>query len=240
MELKKFIRYLGWELLLLGIFLLAVSSIPETVFSSSVARDAKQITLTFSGKHKPTAGTLFRLYCVAQESGDGLVVTEDFAGAGVSLALDADEWGGMATALEGYVLEQNTLYDEMLPNATALSDRSGKVEFPNLAEGVYLITGEEWNNGSYAFVPSASLVQLSGEDVSVTATYLTRNRTLPGEAITMEVVSIWNDGGNKNLRPQFVTVSLFCDGILYDQAILNEDNNWRHTWTKLTSPIRWS
>jgi hypothetical protein len=137
------------------------------------------------------------------------------------------------------VLEQNTLYEEILPCTTSLSDRNGKVEFSNLTEGVYLITGEEWNNGSYAFTPKAALVEFSGEEVEITNNYLTRDRTLPGQAITKEVVSIWNDDGSKDLRPQFVTVSLFCDGTLYDQAILNEDNNWRHTWTHLTSASCW-
>lgn len=47
------------------------------------------------------------------------------------------------------------------------------------------------------------------------------------------VLKVWDDKGNENKRPDSVTVSLFRNKVPFDSKILNQSNNWQHTWYNL-------
>lgn len=50
---------------------------------------------------------------------------------------------------------------------------------------------------------------------------------------TISVNKIWDDQGNEDVRPKEINVMLYKNGQLYDQQILNSENQWHYAWTGL-------
>ena len=56
----------------------------------------------------------------------------------------------------------------------------------------------------------------------------------------VSVTKIWDDNGYPD-RPVSVTVQLLCGGEAHGEpVVLNEDNNWHHTWTGLNEDLIWT
>jgi hypothetical protein len=236
--IKNFIKYVGWQIVLLMLVLMALYAIPETVFSQTNEVSA---TLIFRGKHEPVAGTKFNIYLISDTKTDEeWELNDEFEGSGALINFDTDEdTMGTAQLLEGFLLEEENLNEKINPYKAAFSDNMGRVQFNGLKSGVYLITGEEWSGGDYVYTPKPVIFEAEdGSDIEVESKYDTRN-TASNDDISLEVVNIWQDDGDESKRPMSVTVSLYQDGKLYDQAILNKENNWRHTWNNLVKTARW-
>lgn len=63
--------------------------------------------------------------------------------------------------------------------------------------------------------------------------------TAQGKYVTCKVLKIWDDEGYESIRPESVTAQLLCDGKLYDEQILNKENNWRYAWDNLDGSCEW-
>jgi LPXTG-motif cell wall-anchored protein len=58
------------------------------------------------------------------------------------------------------------------------------------------------------------------------------------KTIELSVVKVWmND--DEATRPSEVTVVLYKDGAKYSTVKLNKADNWRYTWTGLSSTAKW-
>ena len=57
--------------------------------------------------------------------------------------------------------------------------------------------------------------------------------------ITRKVLKVWDDADNKN-RPTEVIIQLLRNGEVYDTVTLNDDNNWRYTWSNLDDSYTWT
>lgn len=57
--------------------------------------------------------------------------------------------------------------------------------------------------------------------------------------LTVAAEKVWDDGGY-HARPDSVDVILYRDNEAYETVTLNAENNWRHTWDRLTDEYDWS
>ncbi len=57
--------------------------------------------------------------------------------------------------------------------------------------------------------------------------------------VTYTVKKVWS-GDDEDERPESITVTLYRDGKEYKTVTLSEDNNWKYTWTALTSGHTWT
>ena len=98
-----------------------------------------------------------------------------------------------------------------------------------------------------AYVPMPSLIDLSDSDGEGTSwtydlTALPKLKVLPANDLIKSkynVVKKWvND--TEGIRPEYVTAVLYRNGVEFDSAVLNDDNNWEHTWSNLPATADWS
>jgi hypothetical protein len=148
--------------------------------------------------------------------------------------------------------------------AKGVTNSEGRIEFTNLATGVYLITGDVDKVGNVEYDPVEALVMLPEIDSSSTdysPVVYPKEVTIFGkdddeenppdtpstpstpstdsDDYYLNVVKIWEDTGYESVRPSSVTVVLMQDGKQYDRVVLSKDNNWRYRWENLDKNSKW-
>lgn len=209
------------------------------------------LTISYQDGKTPLVGAQFDLYLVATMDETGaLTVTQTFEKYSIDLTGNDDAaWKAMASTLEGYVLR-----DSVTPTDSGKTDRNGKLSFPagsgKLAPGLYLILGSRHrqNGVIYDAQPTMALLPVLDKETDewhydVTISTKHESHLEPSnpddDTVTRKVLKIWDDEGNENRRPKEITVQLLRDGKVYDTVTLNEANNWRYTWTDLSSEYKW-
>lgn len=170
-----------------------------------------------------------------------LSLSGDFASYPVSIDdLDASGWRAAAQTLAAYAAR-----DSLAPIAEGTSDASGRVDFGELAVGLYLITAAPLDDGTYTyeFEPAIVTMPLSDDAAPGGWAYdaevvLKFERTLiPTDEI--QVQKVWDDADSSS-RPESVTVQLLCDGAVYDEVMLTGESGWRHEWSGLETGHAWA
>lgn len=187
----------------------------------------------------------FKLYQVADISEYGeFSVTDTFAGYQISLDYEDNAgWRTLANTLAPYVLR-----DKIAPSAEGKTDKSGVLKLGGLKAGLYLVTGEPITIGGYKYTAENYLVSVPGLDehdnwvYSVTSSPKSDREPGPcDKEIERKVIKVWNDCDNKSgKRPEYIEVELLKDGKVYETVRLNEENNWRYTWTGLSDRYTWT
>lgn len=248
MNLCKRLLALILCVLLIPVFL------PEQVSAAENIDTEREVSLSISYQDgdTPLSGAEFDIYlvAVADESGE-LTVTEEFSGFPVNIQGENDEeWRALASTLEGYVLRE-----DIPPTDSGMTDEQGMVTFPtegkSLKAGLYLVLGHRHTQNGRRYDPAPFMVMLPGldeekdtriYDVTVNAKY--DSSEIPenpeDDTIDRKVLKVWEDDGHEKDRPKEITVQLLCDGEVYDTVILNEENNWRYTWTDLDNGCTWT
>lgn len=180
-------------------------------------------------------GVDFNIYLVgsANEQGD-FVLTGDFSDYQVDL-----ESEDAAKTLASYVESDNV---KSMDTVTTNSEFNAK--FNNLSKGVYLIMGSIIEVDGKTYTPSPVMVSLPKWDndvvlwdLNVKGKYQIDNWA---DIISISTLKIWKDDGNKEARPEEISVSLIKNGNLYDTVKLNKDNNWAYKWKNLDGSSSWS
>lgn len=222
---------------LMAAALICLFCLSLNVSAKTLVDTDEECSITISYQH---ADTEFSLYKVADVTVTyRFPVTEQFEGYKVDFdALDSDEWKDMAETLAGYVKR-----DEVEPLATGLTDQNGTFTFENLSVGVYLVIGEQVQDGDYiyrcksflAFVP----LETETGEWDYEPEFLPKPSGDPIELLDRTVMKIWKDDGLKENRPAEIQIQLLKDGEVFDEVSLNADNNWMHTWEDLSSEFTW-
>lgn len=55
-----------------------------------------------------------------------------------------------------------------------------------------------------------------------------------------QVIKIWKDDCHKEQRPKSITISLICDGAVYDTITLPHNGAWSYTWEDLETNHQWT
>lgn len=200
------------------------------------------VTVTFKNDEKvPIEGADFSIYQIAEHiAGQGYVITPDFSKYSISLDdLDAENMTDLAMTLSAYVAR-----DGLSPLAGGTTDAKGVVIFENIPYGLYLVTGSRIKVGNTIYTPQPFLLSIPTEDgeggklydVSVDVKYESRDEEQ--KLIERKVLKVWKDNNGEE-RPNEITVQLLRDGEVFDEVVLNAQNNWRHTWSDLDPAYTW-
>ncbi|MEE0930608.1 MAG: Cna B-type domain-containing protein [Acutalibacteraceae bacterium] len=180
-------------------------------------------------------GVDFDIYLVgnANDQGD-FVLTGDFANYQVNL-----ESEDAAKTLASYVESDN-----IKPMNTVTTDAECNAKFTNLSKGVYLIIGSFIEVDGMTYTPSPVMVSLPKWDndvllwdLDVKGKYRMDNWE---EIISISALKVWKDDGNKEARPNEISVSLTKNGEVYDTVKLTKDNNWTYKWKNLDGSSSWA
>ena len=203
------------------------------------------LTVTFRPDGKNAANTEFRIYRAADVSTYcEFTLSDKFNAYALSLEnLDSDGWRALALTMAAYAAA-----DSISSDAAVKTDSSGKASFTGLKPGLYLITGGNYKSGNYTYTPTPFLVCLpnydenNGWDYDVNAVVKYESSYHGGgggvTTLTRKVLKAWKNDEKQN-RPESVSVTLLRNGKTYETVTLNEKNNWRYTWSNLSSSSEW-
>lgn len=110
---------------------------------------------------------------------------------------------------------------------TKSSDSEGKITFNNLDLALYLIVQTQKTPGYSTIDPFMVLLPQIEENK-----WIYDINSMPKsdiyKVIDINVRKVWNNEGNRN--PQSVTIELLNNGEVIDTVVLNDRNEWNHTW----------
>lgn len=194
------------------------------VFSTPAAA-AQNSSLALS---YPYDGVTFQVYRVAEATGSGYTLTEDFAAYAVTVPGESPR--DTAATLASYAAR-----DAIAPTVSGVT-ADGGVTLRDLADGLYLVVGVPHVSDWYTCTPIPFLTEISGGRAEATVKY--ERDTVEEEPVSVTVEKIWaNDAGQT--RPGSVTVQLLCNGEAVQTATLNAWNGWKHTWKNLSANDLW-
>ena len=136
-----------------------------------------------------------------------------------------DQDGKRPDSLNVNLMNGNTVVDTV--TLTADNNWTATVQnLPKKANGTDITY--TWSEGSMPEGYSLTDTSVNGKVTTLTNTYAP-------EETSVSVRKVWADNDNQDgIRTAGITVQLYADGTEQGEAVvLNEANNWSHTWTKL-------
>lgn len=229
MPLKKCRRF--------GVFLCVIGVILWIATGMNLTASAKKVdgslTLICRKDDVILEGMKWRLYRVGSRQGGDFVLEGDFADYPVSLKNFSAE--GMSLAAS--TLENFAVLDNLKFRASGKTDKNGLLKFPNLEAGLYMVCGKTLNIGDTFYVPSAILLEIRKDDegqfeLDLMAYPKLTYRVLSSSGSRYTVKKIWeNDENQAENREESITVQVYRDEELYDTVVLDDSNEWTHTWS---------
>ena len=210
------------------------------------------LTIQYMDGKTPLTGARFELYRVADVDAyaySKFTLTGQFSASGVSVNnLDSSGWRNAANSLAGYAYANN-----IAPLDSGSTDEDGMLTFPTSASvdmraGLYLVVGDAHRQGGIDYVMEPMLVSMpmlneakNSWDYQGTISPKYEKERVPDEPQTTErkVTKVWNDAGFEHKRPAEISVSLLCDGKVYDTVTLNRENQWSFRWDELETGHTW-
>lgn len=210
------------------------------------------LNISYQDGNIPLVGASFDIFLVATVDEYGkLTTTKEFAQFNVNIRGENDEaWRILTSTLEGYVLRDN-----IPPTDSGTTNDKGEASLPtagkSLKEGLYLVMGHRHLQNGCRYDSAPFMVMLPGLDkdnnvwiYDVTVHTKFDSSQIPDnpddDTVNREVLKVWEDDGHEKDRPKEVIVQLLRDGEVYDTVTLNEENNWRYTWTELDDCYTWN
>lgn len=237
------------------IFLLMMNMLsPHGVYAYESVDITKKtsLTLTHMEEGHPMNGVEFKVYKVANMTPDAnFHVVSEFEDARVSMSTSRTEesWTARAITLEGYLIQKMAEGNPISPTASGVTDSNGNVTMSNLEVGLYLIIGQSKQFDNKIYTPLATLISLPHLEENNIWNYSLSTKTKnamedqnnTGDSKSdLSVIKVWKDSGYESKRPEEVTVTLYGDGNEYSTIVLNEKNNWKHTWNNLENNVKWN
>lgn len=195
-----------------------------------------QFTIVYEDGATKLSGAKFSLFHIGDvNSSRQMVLDSPFSAYPIDLTgAGREEWNTYALTLQSYITGSH-----LTPTHEGVTGADGRLSF-TVAKGVYFIIGEDVEISGVKYKTSPFFVFLP-EYNATTNQYLyqvfaypkfTREKPPEGE-IEIKVFKKWKDAGHEEERPDKVEVSLLKDGTVTETASLQEDNNWRHSFTGL-------
>lgn len=233
--------------------LILLACLPMQIFAAGridTTKDA-DLTIHYVDNGQPIVNAQFDLYLVADvDEYARMTLKEEFKDYPIA-GLDKDGWLKLAATLKGYVQR-----DHIKPVDSAHTDENGTIAFPtegkSLKAGLYLVIGYRATTPDfYTYCATPFMVCLPGENLEenvweysqIAEPKFSKDFNPPDEegdkVITRKAIKIWDDEGYDSLRPENITVQLLCDSDVYDEQLLNKENNWRYSWDNLEPDHDW-
>ena len=235
------------SLVLAIIFLLSAFILPVQAAAAEGTGSITVITKSKSGD-KVVPGVSLAVYKVADFDVrlNKMTVVEEFADSGVTQHDMLYDTEASIAKLEA-VIEKNGVE----PVAEGVSDSNCVAKFTGLEDGVYLVrqTSDKDITGklTVTIIPFLISIPYADEDGHMTdydpvcyPKIDVEEEPEPPEYITLRVKKVWNDSNDRaELRPSFVDVQLWGNGVVRDTARLTAENYWTHLWTGLNKAYEW-
>ena len=154
--------------------------------------------------------------------------------------MTTESWVDLAYTLDAFVLHENVKYDFI-----ERTDDNGLITLNNIENGLYLIVGEKAEINGKMYTPNSLLATLPTRDVDGNWTNkveldYSKKLTPDKEYKEYNVIKIWDDVNHEDKRPkEGIKVTLYKDGEVYDEVVLNVENDWCYTWTMLPEESEW-
>ena len=193
---------------------------------------ACSLTLEYSQDGTPFPGLEISVYRVAEAFADGtfaLIAPFDSFPVNIYGITSQREWQDIATTLVAYITA-----GQVPSLSSACTDEQGFVSWNELPTGLYLVRGAvaENENGTYLFndfmIYLPTPTETEGFDYDLQAKPKCIGFT---PATAYSVVKLWKDAGLEYERPVAVTIDIYKNGVFHESVILNEENQWRYSWT---------
>lgn len=154
--------------------------------------------------------------------------------------MTTESWVDLAYTLDAFVLHENVKYDFI-----ERTDDNGLIALNNIENGLYLIVGEKAEINGKMCTPNPLLVTLPTRDVDgnwtnqVELDYSSK-LTPDQEYEEYKVIKIWDDANHEDKRPkEGIKVTLYRDDEVYEEVVLNAENDWCYAWTMLPEESEW-
>ena len=241
MKAKESLKWFG---ILLLVFLLGISCMTMTALASGGIDLGQEgvLNLYFGENGTGFSEVAFSIYRVASVSEDGAYrLTSDFEQYSVSLEnLDSSGWRALTQTLDAYVAR-----DDISPLLTRKTGQDGSFQITGLSSGLYLVTGEQYAEGSLVYTPEPMLVSIPGQaasgewnyDIEVLCKF--DREDVEDVRTSRKVQKVWADDGNEEKRPEEISVQLLENGRIVDTVVLSRENNWEYTWDHLDGSSKW-
>lgn len=229
--MKRYNRTLTLLLCISALLMLSLSAFAAETAESS----ENNLIIQYKYEETPIANAEFDAYLIAESVGGQWNLTAAFSGSGVGLdCADQHAWNEAALALKTHALQNG-----IAPDYSGHTDANGNQRFNAMRPGLYLLVGQRCTSGDFAYTPTPFMAAISAGSGSVIAQPKSERSEVSAEPISIRVVKAWNDTGRESSRPNEVTVSLLCDGKVYDTQKLSSESNWSYTWENLDAAHEW-
>ncbi len=234
--------------------LLTVSLHSIMSFAAAYATIDTSVTGSLTVKHVSVdnelmEGVISHLYLVATIDEKGqYTITDDFKGFFedqdfFNNGYDYDAWKSCVAYQEVSDSDNLLEYIEekgIAEAASGVSDASGKTYYKGLKLGVYYVLSDKVVKGDYThsfvnFVYPVPILQMSKDSAQIEVNYnpevSPKKSKIENTVMThCHILKRWNDSGNSDKRPSFVTFEIYCDDELMKTVELSDANNWYFEW----------
>ncbi len=222
----------GAVVTLLGVMLWFFAGI---CIMTSYAEDKNDGSLSLNcvSEDKVLAGMQWNLYKVGYRYGDKYQLSGDFEEYPVSLE-DTTSTGlsDIASTLENCVI-----IDKISPLMSGETDSSGKLDFTDLEQGLYLVCGNLLKIDTTSYVPEPFILEIGEEEDGTNQNYTINPKffhfgVLDQMDADYTIKKIWrNDANQLQDRTVSISVEMYKDGEYFETVVLDESNDWSYTWT---------
>ena len=203
---------------------------PTLVFADN---NYGSIAVSFEYNEEYVEGVKFNLYQVATyDEEKNLILNEKFKNYSLVAAdLEDENLESLIEKLSLYVDSEKIEEDE-----SKVSIKTGLFSFTDLENGVYLIVGENLETDEGVFIAQPILVKIPTiiNEEEIHGVIVNPKCDFRKWIEELKVIKKWDDKNNPN-RPKEIVIELLKEGKLYDEVLLNEENNWSYTWEHLIS-----
>ncbi len=222
---------------------LAVPIVTNNMPKIDKTRTANLTIIFADTEQNALANAKFKVYKIADISEVGAYTTVDkFKEYNFTYDFqDQQGWNELLDTVSECVENNNLACDNEI-----YTNENGIAKIENMDLGLYFVSAENLVVGARTYTPQNFFVSLPDMkeqdvweyDVSIYPKY---TLDIDDSKITdKRVIKKWMDEGYSENRPSKIKVSLLKNGVLYDEVILSDENDWTYTWKDLDDTYEWS
>ena len=226
----------GLKILSMALLLILIVSFGSLAHAAPIDTE-KPASLTLQYRHNGSfyEGLTIHAYRVAEVSASGVYsLSGDFTAYPVNLngVTSQSEWKTIASTLSAFAAA-----DGLMPDLTAVTDRSGMVSWQNIQPGIYLTTSVRFESQAEVttFENFLTVIPYPVQDGSyqydVIAYPKCSSQPVTPGMTEYRVIKQWRDSGFSQNRPASVKVRILRNGKIQEVQTLSSENNWSYSWT---------
>ena len=197
---------------------------------SVAAKTNTSATMTLICKKDNTilTGMNWDIYYIGQRTENTYTLEGAFADYPVSIdATSTDSMVNAAATLENYAVVDHIPYTN-----AGIIDADGYLKFTGLASGLYLVSGNVFNQGVVFYQPTPVLVEINLEfekpDIDLIVYPKIKYALLSEIDMNNIVKKLWIDSKETH---EPIDVDIYKNGDFYESVTLSEENKWSYNWT---------